>query len=253
MWGQAKPESVSVEKLIRKLKQYGPVSEEERRVLENAVSHIDEYGPHQDFVHQGECPTESCLIMQGFASRYRLLPDGSRQIMALHIPGDFCDLHSFVLKCMDHGIATISACRIAKIPHSVIKEITERYPRLARAFWWDTAIDAAIMREWLVSVGRRSAYERVSHLLCELYLRTQSVGLLENNGFDLPVTQAELGDAFGLSTVHVNRTLQELRRAGLVIFTGKRVTIPDFQRLKEAAGFDPAYLHVRGAPGAPKA
>jgi CRP-like cAMP-binding protein len=166
--------------------------------------------------------------------------------MAMHIPGDFCDLHSFILKRMDHNIAALGQCRIAKFSHAVIHEITERYPRLGRALWWDTAVDGAIMREWMISMGRRSAYEQIAHLLCELLVRLRSVGLVSDDSYEMPATQAELGDAFGLSTVHVNRILQELRREGLIVFKNKRVTIPDLDRLKEAAGFDAAYLYVRG-------
>ena len=240
-----------IERLIRKFEQYGPVSEDERQVLERAVSRVDEYSPHQDIVREGDCPSDSCLILDGFAYRYKLLEQGTRQILALHIPGDFCDLHSFVLKRMDHGIAAVSPCSVAKVPHAIINEITETQPRLARAFWWDTAIDAAVTREGMVSMGCRTASQQMAHLFCELFLRLRTVGLVEGTTYDLPVTQAELGDVFGLSTVHVNRVLQELRGAGLVIWDGKRVTIPDLAALMQTAAFSPEYLHVRGGPGRP--
>jgi CRP-like cAMP-binding protein len=152
------------------------------------------------------------------------------------------------LKTMDHGIAAMEECKIVKVPHAKLKEITERYPRLTRALWWDTALDAAIHREWMISMGRRNAYERVGHLLCELLFRLGSVELVEGNSYDLPATQADLADVFGLSTVHVNRVLQRLRREGLIIFKGKTVTIPDPERLMSVVGFAPAYLDVRGAP-----
>ncbi len=235
-----------VEKLIQRLEQYGPVSDEERRFLAQAPSRVDEYGPRQDIVCEGDSPTDSCLVIEGFVARYKLLPDGTRQILALHVPGDFCDLHSFLLKRMDHSIAAISPCKIAKFPHAVIKEVTERYPRLTRALWWDMAIDAAVQREAMASMGRRSARQQIAHLLCELLLRLRSVGLVDDDSYELPATQAELGDVFGLSTVHVNRILQELRRDNLIVRKGKRVTIPDLDRLKDVAGFDPGYLYARG-------
>lgn len=235
-----------IERLIRKLENYGPVSDEERHFLEQSPSQVREYGPHEDIAREGDYPGESCLVVEGFAFRYKLLPGGTRQIMALHVPGDFCDLHSFSLKRMDHSIAAVSQCRITGFPHAVINDITERYPQLTRALLWDAAIDGAIMREWMVSMGRRSAYQQIGHLLCELFLRLRAVGLVEGDSYELPATQEQLGDAFGLSTVHVNRTLQELRGNGLIIFRSKLVTIPDLERLKEAAGFDPGYLHVRG-------
>jgi CRP-like cAMP-binding protein len=235
------------ERLVRKLESYGPVSDEERRFLEQSVSHVRDYRPHEDIVCEGDCPGESCIVVDGFACRYKLLAGGTRQIMAMHVPGDFCDLHSFILKRMDHNIAALGPCRIAKFPHAVIHEITVRFPRLSRALWWDSAVDGAIMREWMISMGRRSAYEQIAHLLCELLVRLRSVGLVSDDSYELPATQQELGDVFGLSTVHVNRILQELRREGLIVFKNKRVTIPDLDRLKEAAGFDPAYLYGRGS------
>jgi CRP-like cAMP-binding protein len=235
-----------IERLIRKLENYGPVSEEERRFLEQPPSRVRDYRPHEDIAREGDCPAESYLVVEGFACRYKLLPGGTRQIMALHVPGDFCDLHSFSLKRLDHSIAAVSQCRIVRFPHAVFNDLTERYPQLTRALLWDAAIDGAIMRQWMVSMGRRSAYQQIAHLLCELFLRLRFVGLVEGDSFELPATQEELGDAFGLSAVHVNRTLQELRGNSLIASKSKRVTIPDLERLKEAAGFDPAYLHVRG-------
>ena len=234
-----------IERLIRKLENYGPVSDEERRFLEQSPSQVRDYRPHEDIVREGDYPGESCLVVEGFACRYKLLPGGTRQIMALHVPGDFCDLHSFSLKRMDHSIAAVSQCRIVRFPHAVINDITERYPQLTRALLWDAAIDGAIMRQWMVSMGRRAAYQQIAHLLCELFLRLRAVGLVEGDSYELPATQAELGDAFGLSTVHVNRTLQTLREEGLVVTTGKRVTIPDPGRLMKAAGFNQTYLQAR--------
>jgi CRP-like cAMP-binding protein len=235
-----------LEPLVRKLERYGPISEDERGFLEQAPWRVVDYRNHDPIVREGDCPSESCLILEGFACRFKTMPEGTRQIMALHIPGDFCDLHSFVLKKMDHGIAAIERCKVAKIPHPKVQEITECYPRLTRALWWDIAIDAAIHREWMISMGRRDAYQQIAHLFCELLLRLQSVGFADGNSYELPLTQADLGDVFGLSTVHVNRTLQKLRTEGLIISKGKRVTVRDPERLMEAAGFDRTYLEVRG-------
>jgi CRP-like cAMP-binding protein len=148
---------------------------------------------------------------------------------------------------MDHGIAASGRCRIGRLPYATLHEITERFPRLTRALWWDTALDAGIHREWMISMGRRDAYQEIAHLLCELLLRFRSVGLAEDDSYVLPATQSELGDAFGLSTVHVNRTLQKLREEGLVVTTGRRVVIPDPERLMKMADFDPTYLQVKDA------
>ena len=236
-------------KLIRKLEGYGQLSDEERRAVEEAPSRIEDYGPREEMIREGDTPGEICLMLEGFSCRYRLLPNGARQILSLQLPGDFCDLHSFLLKTMDHSIAAVPTCKVAKISHDRIYEITERFPRLTRALWWDVAIDGAIFREWMVSMGRRSAYQQMAHLICELLLRLRSVGLTDDDSYDMPPTQTELGDALGLSTVHVNRVLQELRGNGLITLEGKRLTIIDLDGLKKAAGFTPGYLHLRGVSG----
>ena len=235
-----------VDPLIRKFERYGALSHEECQFLKQSPSRIVEYRDHEPIVDEGETRSESCVIAEGFACRFKLLAEGTRQIMAFHIPGDFCDLHGFFLKKMDHGIAAMPWCRVAKVPHVKLREITERFPGLTWAMCSDMAVDAAIQREWMISMGRRGAYEQIAHLLCELLLRLRAVGLADHNSYELPATQEELGDAFGLSTVHVNRMLQLLRTAGLIIFKGKVVTIPNPERLMEAAGFDPTYLEALG-------
>lgn len=168
--------------------------------------------------------------------------------MSFHIRGDICDLHSLLVGRMDHSISTLTPGKVAAIPHATILDWTQRYPALGRVLWWDTLIDAAIFREWMVNVGRRSAYQRIAHLLCELVTRMHTAGLAKDYTCDLPITQTELADATGLSTVHVNRTLQELRGKGLIELQNGTFLALDWARLKEAAGFDPAYLHQL-APG----
>ena len=238
-----------IDPLLRKLERYERLSAEEKAFLREAPFHVHDYEPHQAIVQEGDCPSESCLIVEGFACRFKLVRDGKRQILAFHLPGDFCDLHSFSLERMDHGIASVTKCAVAKLPHAVVREITERYPGLTRALLWDMAMDAAIFREWMLGLGRRSAREQMAHLFCEFLVRLKWVGLAEGNGYLLALTQADLGDALGLSTVHVNRTLQDLRGEGLIVSTGKHLNIPDVEKLMEVAGFDPAYLHVRRGSG----
>jgi CRP-like cAMP-binding protein len=169
-----------------------------------------------------------------------------RHIMAYLVPGDFCDLHVLILKAMDHNIGTLSACSVVKISARRILEMTER-PALARALWWATLVDEAVLREWLVNIGQREAPERLAHILCELLLRLRAVGLADSNCYELPITQEELGDTLGLSTVHVNRTLQALRAANLITLKGGHVVILDPDRLFEFSGFNPNYLHLREA------
>ncbi|MGE0008957.1 MAG: Crp/Fnr family transcriptional regulator [Parvibaculaceae bacterium] len=227
---------------LAKIQRYGQVSEAEKAFLKRIVMHLHKYGPGQEIAAQGMSPPESCLVTSGFAGRIKTLSGGRRQILSLQVPGDFCDLQGFLLKEIDHSIEALSQCEIAKVPHSAIADITERFPRLTRALWWDTAVDAAVQREWMTSMGCRSAYEQIAHLLCEMLLRLQAVGWADSNSYDLPITQERLGDAFGLSTVHVNRTLQALRQNRLIVSEGARIIIPDVEALKKVAGFDPAYL-----------
>ena len=230
--------------LIRKLDQFGPLSDEEKRGLDGAISQVKDFGADQDIVREGDCPAHSSVIIEGFACRQKHVADGGRQITAFHVPGDFCDLHSFLLKKMDDGVVTLTPCKVALVPHKTVRELTRNHPHLARVFWLTTLIDASIHREWMLGMGRLSALAQVAHLLCEFFVRLKSVGLIENGSYPFPITQAELADAFGLSTVHVNRTLQELRGQGLITLAGGTLVIHDWGRLQEIAGFSPEYLHA---------
>lgn len=233
--------------LIRKLQGLFPLTPEEERVLEHACNRTVRFGADEDVVVEGDRPSDCNLLLEGLACRYKLLPDGKRQIMSFHRAGDIFDSQSFILEVMDHSIATLTPCTLALIPHKVMLEITEAHPRIARALWKDTLVDAAIFREWMTSIGRRPAYARVAHLVCEEYVRSLAVGLAKDHVFEWPVTQAEIGDALGLSFVHVNRSLKELREHGLVTFKSGRVIIKDWDGLAAAGQFDPAYLHLRPA------
>jgi CRP-like cAMP-binding protein len=202
----------------------------------------------EDIIREGDRPTESILLLEGFAARYNLLRKGKRQITALHIPGDFVDLHSFLVKKMDHAVLAITPCSVGFVPHETLREISENYPHLTRLLGVNLAVDAAIHRHWIVSLGRRSALEHAAHLLCEMFLRLRAVGLTEDDSFKLPLTQAELGDSLGLSTVHVNRVVQELRAKGLITWRGETLVIDDWKRLQELAEFDPTFLSLEVEP-----
>lgn len=168
---------------------------------------------------------------------------GGRQIMSFHLPGDIPDFQSLYLKTMDHSLGTLTPCRLAFVAHKSMHELFERQPRLLAVFVREALIDAAIFREWMLNIGRRRAEGRLAHLLCELYLRHKAVGLARDRSIAFPITQAELGDAVGFTTVHINRMLQELRGSGLLSLEGQVLTIVDWPRLKRVAGFDPTYLH----------
>jgi CRP-like cAMP-binding protein len=231
--------------LIQKLEQFQKLSDDEKRVLEAAITKVVEFDSREDIIRDGERPECVHLLLTGWAARYKILPQGERQIMAYLIPGDLCNIHIALLDRMDHGIASLSRCEVGLIPRAKVDEIMEEHIQLARALFWATLVDEAILREWLVSIGRRSAEKRVAHLFCEMLLRLRAIGLTTENSFELPLTQEELADTMGISSVHMNRTLQELRSADLVTSKGRLLTINDVERLMEFSGFEASYLHQR--------
>ena len=239
------PDPAAAAVLGRKLQSIAVLAPEDLHALQTVPMTIREVPPGHDFVTEGDRPTHSCLIIKGFVSRHKVTWDGKRQIHSFHIAGDMPDLQSLHLRVMDHNVGALNLCKIAFIPHDSLRELCSRFPRIGAAFWRDTLIDAAVFREWITNVGRRTAYERMAHLFCEVYSRSKSVGVAEGDRFEFPVTQATLGDATGLSTVHVNRTLQELRAAGLIRMEDGAVTVLDWERLKQAGRFDPGYLHLQ--------
>ncbi len=230
--------------LILKLEQRDKLSDDEKRVLESAIARVRTVAADEDIVRQGDRPTESSLLLDGFAARYKIFSNGRRQITAIHVAGDFVDLHSFLIKPMDHGVLALTPCRIAAVPHATIEKIVDEHPHLTRLLWLTTLIDGAIHREWLTAMGRLSATAHMAHLICELFLRLEAVGRTDGDTIQIPLTQAELGDTLGLSTVHVNRVLQELRKEGLIRWQGDALTILDWDRLKAVGEFTPTYLNL---------
>ena len=230
--------------LIHKLESVFTLTDDERQVLETLPMQVTVIKDDQDIVREGDRPTRSCLILSGFACTYKVTAGGKRQIVAFTMAGDIPDLQSLHLKVLDISIATISPCRVGFITHEALREICARYPRLAAAFWRETLIDAAIFREWVTNVGQREAYQRMAHVFCELLVRLRAVGLAEDHVCDLPITQGEFADAIGVSNVHVNRVLQQLRADGLIETRGTQVKVPDWDKLKQAGEFDPTYLHL---------
>jgi len=199
----------------------------------------------QDIVRAGDQPSRSCLLLSGFACVYKLTGDGKRQIVGFSIPGDIPDLQSLHLEVLDNSLSTLTLCRVGFITHEALRDLCERYPRITSAFWRETLIDAAIFREWVINVGQREAYSRMAHVFCELIVRLRAVGLVEDHACTLPITQGEFADAIGVSTVHVNRVLQEMRANGIIELSGDRLKVPDWETLKRAGDFDPIYLHLK--------
>ena len=198
----------------------------------------------RDLIREGETPKFVHLMVVGWACRYKTLPDGRRQVVAFFVPGDFCDLNVYILKEMDHSIGAITRLSVADISREDMDALTARHPRITQGLWWEALVNAAIQREWTLSIGQRTAYERIAHLLVELHMRLKTVGLTQNGSCDFPLTQTDIADATGLTPVHVNRTLQELRRDDLIILERRQLTIPDIRKLMDAAMFNPNYLHL---------
>lgn len=237
-----------LDRLLMKLRARDEVSDAEEAVLRDAVGEIHDLPAGKLIVRAGVPLSQCTLLCEGYVCRFRDLADGQRQIMELHVPGDFLDLHSFLLKQLEHNVGTMTKVRFASVPHEAIRRITEEHPHLARMLWFSTLLDAAIHRERILSVGRRSALARIAHLFCELYVRLGIVGLGDAERYRLPLTQADLADATGLTSVHVNRMLKKLRDDGLMTFRGGEVAIHDWDRLRRAAEFDDAYLYLDHRP-----
>ena len=238
---------MTVAPLIRKLEVLGPLADEERRMMEGLHLCPRQVAADCDLVHEGERTSHCQLLVEGFACRYKVSQDGTRQIVSFHIAGDFVDLNSLLLGTMDHSIAAITPVQIASIPHATVLGWTQPYPNLVHLLWRDTLIDAATFREWVVNVGRRTAYQRTAHLLCELVARLRAVGLARGDVCDLPISQVKLADALGLSPVHTNRMLQQLRGEELIELGGGSLLVRDWEGLKRAGEFDPTYLHQLAA------
>jgi CRP-like cAMP-binding protein len=234
--------------LVAKLETRARLSVEDRDALNALYVDPREIGARRHVIREGDRPDHVHLMIEGWAARYKLLPDGARQITAFLIPGDFCDLHVTILGEMDHGIIALTSSKVAFIPRATMDSLTDRVS-LAKAFWWATLVDEAVLRSWIVNVGRRDAFEAVGHLICELYVRMKNIGLVDGDHFEVPLTQEELADALGLTSVHVNRVLQRLRSEDLISFSQGMLTIHDYRRLEKASGFNSNYLHIERAAG----
>ncbi|HEY7006584.1 MAG TPA: Crp/Fnr family transcriptional regulator [Sphingomicrobium sp.] len=234
--------------LIRRLDIFARLADEDKRRLTELCAHVETVPAKHDIVSDEERPEHLHLVLRGWAARYKLLPGGERQIVGFLLPGDFADLHVTLLGQMDHGIVALTPCRVAYVDSRAIDRLTADSTRVARALWWSTLVDEGVLRNWIVNNGRRDAYARIAHLLCELHARMQMIGLVEDHRLDLPLTQEEIADATSLTSVHTNRTLQRLRADGLIELKSQVLRINDLPGLKRAAGFDATYLHLKRRP-----
>jgi CRP-like cAMP-binding protein len=235
--------------LIAKLGRFVPLNDQEREALLHVSRKARLLRRGTDLISEGDKPTSVFLLLEGWAYRYKSMVNGGRQIMAYLLPGDLCDVQIFLFEEMDHSIGLLSDALVAKIPASEVLDLMDRFPRIERALMWATLVDEATLREWLLNVGQRDALQRLAHLFCELCVRLSVVNLVdESETFSFPLTQAELADTTGMTTVHVNRSLQRLRKEGLIVTKSGKLTIVDFKRLAEISGFNSTYLHIDGPP-----
>ena len=240
--------------LIRRLRVLTSLSEAELKQIEDASTPASDVAVHADIVPEGHGTGHLHVLAEGWACRYKLLPDGRRQICALVLPGDLCDIDGYLLRHLHYGVATLTPCRVAAIPHATLRSMIDREPAIRDVFWWLTFLENSVSTQWTVCLGRMSTQERLAHLLCEIADRLGTAGMIAGATMPFPLTQEELADVLGVSPVHVNRTLQELRAAGLITLEGRQLVIHDRHGLAEIGCFSTSYLHPEGlrppAPGA---
>ena len=230
---------------VQKLKNLAELKAADINALSAVTSQPRDFASKQDMIREGDRPGPVFVILEGWACRYKILPSGTRQIMAFLLPGDCCDLHVGMLAEMDHNLQALTPCSVALIAGERMETLLEEHPGIARAMYKAQLIDEGILRAWIVSMGRRSSLERVAHLMCELYLRSISINSLDEVAF--PISQIVVADALGMTPVHVNRTLKALRVAGAMSLKRGKLSITDPLKLVQIAGFDENYLHRRKA------
>jgi CRP-like cAMP-binding protein len=232
--------------LVQKLEQFVRLSDDDKQALNGiARREVRDIRARYDIIHEGARPDALNLILEGWGCRHKMLEDGRRQIIAFLIPGDLCDLNVYILRHMDHSIGAITPVKYAQITREDFDAMTESRPRITQALLWDTLVTGAIQREWTVNLGQRSAFERIAHLVCELFIRLRGIGMTTPDGrCQLPLTQNDVAEATGMTPVHVNRTLQELRARGLLEWKARDLHVPDLDALMSAGLFDVNYLHL---------
>ncbi|WP_050426416.1 Crp/Fnr family transcriptional regulator [Bradyrhizobium tropiciagri] len=230
--------------LVRKIRVSNRFDDADIEALKTLPIQRREVRAREVIVRDGQRATQCCLVADGFVFRSKSTPDGQRQILSLHVPGEIPDLQSLHLGVMDHDLIALTSCTLGFIPHDTLKRMNAAFPNIAAALWRETLIDASIFREWILNVGRRTGVQRMAHLLSEIRRRLEAIGRTSGETFRLPITQAELGDCLALSTVHVNRVLQELRSEGLIEIDRAAFNLLDRERLEEYGQFDPSYLHL---------
>ncbi|MET0191957.1 MAG: Crp/Fnr family transcriptional regulator [Hyphomicrobiaceae bacterium] len=238
------PQSHPLAQMVRKLNQAHKLDEQDVQAVLNLPHTVQSFSPAGYIVRDGDKPKNSCLLISGFAYRHKVVQDGGRQIVSIHMPGDMVDLHNSLLGTADHNVQALSHIEVALIPVAAIRDIAFQRPAVGLAMWYDTLVDGSIHREWTANVGRRNARTRIAHLLCEFGVRVEAAGLGTTCDYELPMTQEQLADCTGLTPVHVNRTLMALDGEGLTQRSKRAVIIKDWNKLARAGDFSSEYLHL---------
>jgi CRP-like cAMP-binding protein len=243
---QSQTSSTSLQPLVEKLAYRACLSDEDRAAIMALPFELRTVERGHFIVRERDLATHSCLLLSGFSVRSKLTATGDRQILAIQMKGEMVDLQNSLLKVADHSVQMLTAGKVAMIPREEVIKLTTERPQVAHAMWLDTLVDASIFREWLLNIGRRDARTRVAHLLCEFAVRLRIAGLGKESNFELPMTQEQLADATGLTSVHINRTLKALEQEELILRLNPRaIWIGDWRKLAEAGDFDTNYLHLR--------
>lgn len=230
--------------MVRKLELWASFNDDERQALLSLPYTLQSLAPDQPIINEGDRATHSCLLRSGFAYRQKIVRNGGRQILAVHMAGDMVDLQNSLLLTADHGVQALTTAEVAFIPREAVLDIAFKHRAIGEALWFDTLVDGALFREWIVDIGRRDAATRMAHLLCEFGLRLEGAGLGTHHQYDLPMTQEELGDCLGLTPVHVNRMLRILADEGLIERKQRSVRIVNWAGMVRRGDFDGSYLHM---------
>lgn len=230
--------------LLRNLELRSPLPEEDRKAVLRLPYSLRTLEPSTYTIREADQPEACAVLVSGFAYRQKITGDGSRQIVALHIPGDALDLQNLFLDVSDHSVQMLTRGEVAFVGRGPIQDIVRSRPAVGHALLVKILVEASIFREWVLNVGRRDSRTRMAHLLCELAVRLEAEGLADEYGYDLPMTQEQLADALGLTPVHVNRTLKSLQADGLITRTKRSIRFPDWERMREVGDFNQRYLHL---------
>ena len=235
--------NATLDSLIRRLRTTSAIDDEDVEVIGALPMDLRSLGPNQHVVRDGEKSTACCLLAEGFCVRSKSTWEGRRQILSIHIPGEIPDLQSLYLHVMDHDLVTLTESRVGYIPHTALQDIVRQRPNVAAVLWRDTLIDAAMFREWIVNVGQRPATSRLAHIVVELRARLKVIGRGDGSRIEMPLTQEQISEALGITPVHANRIIRQLRDDGILDINRGRVTVLDEAKLADLAQFDDRYLH----------